>query len=43
MDRMLRPDDVDGLAGLPRQVAEFIPINFLAVPQRVTTWDEALV
>ena len=42
MDRLLRPDDVDGLAGPPKAIPRFVPVNLLLVRQRVTTFQEAL-
>lgn len=37
-----RQDDVEGLAGPPRDVPRFIPVNLLLIPDRVTTFPEAV-
>eukprot|EP01012_Entosiphon_sulcatum_P009332 TRINITY_DN1521_c0_g2_i1.p1 TRINITY_DN1521_c0_g2~~TRINITY_DN1521_c0_g2_i1.p1 ORF type:complete len:4962 (-),score=1074.52 TRINITY_DN1521_c0_g2_i1:73-14958(-) len=41
-DRLLRPDDVDGLAGPPRQIGRFVPIPLTGIPLRASTFQEAL-
>uniref|UniRef100_A0A7S1J653 ubiquitinyl hydrolase 1 n=1 Tax=Eutreptiella gymnastica TaxID=73025 RepID=A0A7S1J653_9EUGL len=42
MDRLPRPDDVDGLAGPPKAANTFVPVNLLLVRPRATAFPEAL-
>lgn len=41
-DRLLREEDVDGLAGLPIKLPKYVPVDMLQLPAKVTNFDEAL-
>ncbi len=41
-ERLLRKEDVNGLAGPPKQQAHFVPIDFLLVAEQATTFDAAI-
>ena len=41
-ERLLRLEDVNGLAGSPLFIPRYVPIDFLLVPKRVTKFEEAL-
>jgi hypothetical protein len=41
-DRLLRKDEVDGLAGLPLRLPKFVPIDMLQIPRRVDSLEDAV-
>ena len=41
-DRLLRRDDVEGLAGLPTRLPPYVPVDVLQQPERARTFEEAL-
>ena len=42
LDRLRRLDDVDGLAGPPIVLPKYVPIDFLQIPIKVHTLDDAI-
>ena len=42
LERFLRREDVNGLAGAATIEPDFVPIDFLLVKEQATTFDEAL-
>jgi len=42
MERLWRREDVDGLAGPPNLFPAYVPVDMLQIPQRVTTFAEAV-
>ncbi len=41
-DRLLRKDDVDGLAGAPIVLPKYVPIDYLKLPVRVNNLEDAV-
>ena len=41
-DRLLRKDDVEGLAGLPTRLPPYVPVDVLQQPERARQFEEAL-
>eukprot|EP01087_Luapelamoeba_hula_P004848 TRINITY_DN1482_c0_g1_i1.p1 TRINITY_DN1482_c0_g1~~TRINITY_DN1482_c0_g1_i1.p1 ORF type:complete len:4317 (-),score=602.49 TRINITY_DN1482_c0_g1_i1:51-13001(-) len=41
-ERLLRTEDVDGLAGLPVRLPKYVPVDMLQLPARADTFEEAL-
>ena len=41
-DRLLRKENVDGLAGAPIQIPAYVPIDYLQIQRTVETFEEAL-
>ncbi|KAL6068400.1 Component of oligomeric Golgi complex 3 [Balamuthia mandrillaris] len=41
-DRLLREEDVDGLAGAPIRLPKYVPVDLLQLPGRVDTFEDAL-
>eukprot|EP00729_Bicosta_minor_P009922 gene9922-5877_t len=42
LERFLRKEDISGLAGARTQYPDFVPVDFLLVPEQATTFDHAV-
>ena len=42
LERFLRKEDISGLAGARTQYPDFVPVDFLLVPEQATTFDQAV-
>lgn len=42
MDRLVRSEDVDGLAGAPIVLPQYVPVDFLLMPKRAANIEEAI-
>ncbi len=41
-ERLIRSEDVDGLAGCPVKLPKYVPVDMLQLPGKVTNFEEAL-